>query len=60
MKYGDDLDRISDPGVSRRQFLGAGGGRAARLVAAVLFPGRLRRAEETSEQHEERSDRRIE
>jgi hypothetical protein len=59
MKYGDDLDRIS-AGVSRRQFLGAGGSRAARLVAAVLFPGRLRRAEETSEQHEERSDRRTE
>ena len=60
MKYGDDLDRLPNPGVSRRQFLGAGGGRAARLVAAVLFPGRTHRPDGTSEIDEERSDRREE
>jgi hypothetical protein len=40
MKYGDELDRIPSPGgLSRRQFLSAGGGRAARLAAGVLLPG---------------------
>jgi len=58
MKYGDDLDRIPNPDVSRRQFLGAGGGRAARLVAALLFPGRVRGVGGRSEDGEERSDRR--
>jgi hypothetical protein len=58
MKYGDDLDRIPEPEVSRREFLGSGGERAARLVAALLFPGRMRREDEIPEYGEERSDRR--
>ena len=45
MKYGDDLDRIPPaPGLSRRQFLTAGGGRAARIAAGVLLPGVAKRA----------------
>ena len=44
MKYGDDLDRIQPaPGLSRRQFLTAGSGRAARLAAGVLLPGVAKR-----------------
>ena len=44
MKYGDDLDRIPPAaGLSRRQFLTAGGGRAARIAAGVLLPGVAKR-----------------
>ena len=40
MTYGDELDRIPPPvGLTRRQFLSAGGGRAARVAAGVLLPG---------------------
>jgi hypothetical protein len=39
MKYGDELDRLPTSGLSRRQFLTAGGSRAARLAAGVLLPG---------------------
>jgi hypothetical protein len=39
MKYGDELDRITEPALSRRQFLTAGGHRAARLAADLLVPG---------------------
>ncbi len=39
MKYGDELDRIpTEAGLSRRQFLAAGGHRAIR-VAGVLLTG---------------------
>ena len=42
MKYGDDLDRVPSAELSRRQFLTAGGQRAARLAAGVFLPaGRL-------------------
>jgi hypothetical protein len=64
MKYGDELDRIPTAGVSRREFLTAGGHRAARLAAGVLLPGAGKRLVDTStdavtsDDTEEQPDRR--
>jgi hypothetical protein len=64
MKYGDELDRIPTTDLSRRQFLTAGGHRAAQLAAGVLLPGSGRRVIDastdavTTEQSDEQPDRR--
>jgi hypothetical protein len=53
MKYGDELDRIP-VGFSRRQFLSAGGQRAARL-AGVLLTGEVNPGE-VKDRPDERED----
>jgi hypothetical protein len=65
MKYSDELDRISPTdGLSRRQFLTAGGHHAARLAAGVIAPGAGNRLLDASsdapapDDTEEQSDRR--
>lgn len=46
MKYSDERDRITAPGLSRRQFLASGGQHAARLATGALLPGAGRRLDE--------------
>lgn len=65
MKYSDELDRIPPAdGLSRRQFLTAGGHRAARLAAGAIVPGAGKRLLDAStdepapDDSEEQPDRR--
>lgn len=63
MKYGDELDRALPDRFSRRQFLSAGGGHAARLAGLFLPRGAKRLVDasggdESSGEEDEQPDRR--